>query len=172
MPSTAAGESAVPVTLLDLAPTLVELARLKPLAAGENDGMSLAALLRDRSATTQRPLHWFFPHYHGSGMVPGSAIRIGDWKLIHSYEDDSDKLYNLALDADEKRNVAAANPGIVQRLRKRLDAWLRESGAVLPVDAKRSAAVNGDEAEQRTHHWFAAGRFGSKGTSDTRHKIF
>ncbi len=39
------------------------------------------------------------------------AIRKGNWKLV------DDELYNLEADLEEKNNVAADNPGIVDELK-------------------------------------------------------
>ena len=39
-------------------------------------------------------------------MAPGSALRDGDWKLIHYYEDDRTELYNLRSDPSESNDLA------------------------------------------------------------------
>jgi arylsulfatase A-like enzyme len=51
-------------------------------------------------------LFWHFPHYHGSGWKPGSALRKGDWKLVVHYEENKTELFNLAEDPGETTNLS------------------------------------------------------------------
>ena len=43
----------------------------------------------------EHPLFWHYPHYGNQGGVPGSAVRLGRYKLIESLEDHSLQLYDL-----------------------------------------------------------------------------
>ncbi len=54
----------------------------------------------------ERPLIWHYPHYGNQGGEPSSIIRLGDWKLIHYYEDGHEELYNLKNDEEETTDVA------------------------------------------------------------------
>ena len=63
----------------------------------------------------------------------GSAIREGDYKLIKRYDDDSIELYDLATDLGERKNLANASPEMAQKLKSKLDDWLRDSHAKMPV---------------------------------------
>jgi arylsulfatase A-like enzyme len=82
---------------------------------------------------TRDALFWHFPHYHGSGSRPSSAIRAGDWNLIEWLEDGRVELYNLARDPGESRDLAASEPATATRLKARLDAWRREVEAQMPA---------------------------------------
>jgi len=62
-----------------------------------------------------------------------AAIRKGNWKLVHYYEDDRVELYNLADDPAEQHDLADANPGKAKELRAQLDAWRKETDANAPV---------------------------------------
>ena len=66
-------------------------------------------------------------------MTPASAIRAGDWKLIHYYEDDRMELFNLKTDPAETKNLAATHPARVKALREKLDAWRKETDAKAPT---------------------------------------
>ena len=66
-------------------------------------------------------------------MTPASAIRAGDWKLIHNYEDNRMELFNLKNDPAETKNLAAAQPAKAEDLRKRLNSWRKETDAKAPV---------------------------------------
>src|SRR3546814_6806382 len=81
-----------PASSTDFYPTLLDLAG-QPLRPGDHaDGKSLLPLLRGETLP-ERPLIWHYPHYGNQGGEPSSIIRLGDWKLIHYYEDDREELY-------------------------------------------------------------------------------
>lgn len=131
-----------PVIGCDLYPTVLELAGGKPEPRQIIDGQSLAPLLRNSGKWKREALFWHYPHYHPGGATPYSAIREGDWKLIRFYEDNHAELFNLKSDPEEKKDVAASNGGKTKALGRRLDAWLKETGAQLP-----SANPNWDAAK-------------------------
>jgi hypothetical protein len=98
------------------------------------DGLDLSALLKGtRAGLPERDLFWHFPHYWwGDRVRPWSIVRSGDWKLIRFWEGVRHELYNLAADESEREDLAAARPEVVERLSRKLDAWLEETGAKLP----------------------------------------
>jgi arylsulfatase A-like enzyme len=95
-------------------------------------GVDVRPLLRGETIAP-RPLFWHYPHYHPGGATPYSAVREGDWRLVHFYEDDHVELYDLAHDAEEKNDLAAAQPERAKTLRAKLDAWRKEVGAQVPT---------------------------------------
>ena len=123
-----------PVLLTDLFPTLLSLLP-ESSVSDKGDGMNLVTLLRNPAGQLSREkLCFHYPHYyHAPPSTPVSAIRMGDWKLLDFYEDESLELYNLKDDLGEERNVAFDNPGEVQRLRSNLRKWLAETDATLPT---------------------------------------
>lgn len=125
----------VPVCGIDFYPTLLELAGVPAPRQQVVDGMSLVRLLEERSADdiAGRDLFWHYPHYANQGGEPSSIIRAGDWKLIHYYEDGRDELYDLASDPGEQQDSARGNPVQAVELRERLDKWLAEVDARLPI---------------------------------------
>jgi arylsulfatase A len=140
----------------DLLPTLAaatgaELPRGVPL-----DGRNVLHLWRGERPTksdAERALVWHFPYYHPetgfaaarsaigvndfavSKTFPQSAIRLGDWKLIHFFEQNRDELYRLSTDPSEQVDLAAKEPAKARELRIRLDEELRSARARLPVAA-------------------------------------
>ena len=66
-------------------------------------------------------------------MTPGSAVREGDWKLIHYYEGNREELFNLRDDPGETKNLAAVRPARAKILRGRLDGWRRSVDAKTPT---------------------------------------
>jgi len=123
-----------PVLLTDLFPTLLSLLSESSVSI-EGDGMSLIPLLQNPAGHLSREkLCFHYPHYyHAPPSTPVSAIRMGDWKLLEFYEDESLELYNLKDDPIEEQNIAAENPDEVQRLRSNLRKWLTETNAALPT---------------------------------------
>jgi arylsulfatase A-like enzyme len=124
--------SDVPVTGTEFYPTLLELtgAELKP--EEHKDGVSLVPLLTG-GTIEERQLIWHYPHYGNQGGEPSSIIRLGDWKLIHYYEDGREELYNLKTDLEETTNLALRNPELKNQLSEQLFSFLHEAGARFPV---------------------------------------
>jgi len=124
--------SAEPVITPDIPATILDLAGVGPDPSQPLDGESLAPVLRggrlDRDA-----LYWHYPHYHPGGAAPSSAIRSGDWRLVHFYEDGRDELYDLSRDESETTDLSVREPARVAELRAKLDAWLAAVGAQFPT---------------------------------------
>jgi uncharacterized sulfatase len=119
-----------PAITQDLYPTFLELSQSTKTNQTQ-DGLSLAPLLRDPTATLSRTsLHWHLPHYHHS--TPASAIRQGDWKLIEFFEDDHIELYDLTTDLGESKNLATQEPQRAESMRSALKAWREHVNARLP----------------------------------------
>ncbi|WP_235941029.1 sulfatase [Cyclobacterium roseum] len=123
--------SDAPVTGTDFYPTLLELIgeELKP--EEHADGVSLVPLLTG-GTIEERPLIWHYPHYGNQGGEPSSIIRLGEWKLIHYYEDGREELYNLDQDLEENHDVAADHVELVAELSNQLFDYLEEVGALYP----------------------------------------
>ncbi len=97
------------------------------------DGASLASLLRGRGDPKREALYWHYPHYSNQGGTPSGAIRMGDWKLIESFEDGRLELYNLKDDLGETRNLALREPKIREHLRANLARWRHSVNAAMPT---------------------------------------
>lgn len=124
----------IPVHSCDLFPTLLELAGLAPSPAPAGDGVSLVPLLKSAEGVDpERPLFWHYPHYNMHGARPGSAIRIGDFKLIEFFETNHCELYNLREDPAEAHDLATDLPATVHRLQARLHQFWTDTGARLPM---------------------------------------
>jgi arylsulfatase A-like enzyme len=130
-----------PVWSCDLPATIAALCSAAPtktnIAVNALDGVSLLPLLRGDGKLDRDALYWHYPHYPNQGARPGGAVRThdatGDWKLVEYYENDRRELFDLTKDPRESRNVAAEHPDLVEQLAKQLDAWRKETGALMPT---------------------------------------
>jgi len=126
-------ESAAPIMTIDIHPTVLEMTGLAPDATQPMDGVSLSALLHGAAAPAREALYWHYPHYHSGGATPYSSVRMGDWKLIHFFEDDHVELYNLAKDLSETTDLATQEADRAKAMRQRLDQWRAAVGAQFPT---------------------------------------
>ena len=129
----AGAESAEPVILTDFYPTLLEVAGLKPKSDHPGDGESLLALLTGEGKPKREAIFWHYPNFafHQDNRL-GSAIRMGDYKLLEFFDKNEVELYNLKADLGEKNDLAKDMPELAAKMRKRLQAWLLDSGAKMP----------------------------------------
>jgi arylsulfatase A-like enzyme len=124
-----------PVSSQDFFPTLLELAGADKTASSTAvDGISFVPLLRGEATLPRQELFWHYPHYWNGGKVsPYSIARVGDWKLIRFYETGREELYSLRHDLGEQRDLAGSQAEKRRELALRLDRWLKEVGAQMPV---------------------------------------
>jgi arylsulfatase A-like enzyme len=121
----------VPIVSVDYGPTIAAIAGLPANALPKADGRSIVKLL-EGGRRLDRDIFWHYPHYSPQLGTPSAAIRNGNDKLILFFEDSHAELYDLGSDIGERNDLAAAQPGKAAAMRKRLEAWLRETGAQLP----------------------------------------
>ncbi|MFO7946271.1 MAG: sulfatase-like hydrolase/transferase [Armatimonadota bacterium] len=123
------------VSLLDLAPTLIEMTGADPLP--EMDGDSLLPLLQDR------PVHWrntamseFSASFRGDPHA--RMIRSGPWKLMQYYEHEP-MLFNLDEDPNEfyDRGTDPAYAHIVRELQQQVTGGWDPEGAQAAVERIR-----------------------------------
>lgn len=118
-----AGATCAAVTAnLDVLPTFVRLAGGEVPKDRPIDGKDIWPLLSGKS---QESPHEAFFYYKGAIL---QAVRSGPWKL----QLEGDKLYNLDKDVGEKTDVAAANPGVVKKLRGYVEKMRGDLGVEKP----------------------------------------
>nr|WP_222428668.1 sulfatase/phosphatase domain-containing protein [Lutibacter sp. Hel_I_33_5] len=84
------------------------------------DGVDISSLLEEGKSIKRKEIYWHYPHYHGSGWLPGSAICQGDWKLLEFYVNHTIELYNLKDDISESIDLSEKFPEKAISLKKRL----------------------------------------------------
>ncbi|MFH1719629.1 MAG: arylsulfatase [Planctomycetota bacterium] len=104
---------------IDVLPTLIELCSLKKLQAVEFDGASLAPLLKgDASRWPDRTLLVHSQRIEHPEKWRNSAVMTQRWRLINGKE-----LYDIQADPSQKNDIAAANPAVVEKLRRSYEDW-------------------------------------------------
>lgn len=132
-------ESTQLIQSTDFYPTILEAAKVE-LAKGQPcDGKSLLPVLSG-GTLGERALFTYFPHQTRvpDWLPPAVSVHEGDWKLIRLFHAGVDgahrwKLFNLAQDQGEKRDLSAKYPDQVRRLDQKIDAFLAETTAVTPL---------------------------------------
>ena len=123
------------LTVMDLAPTFLELAGIDYPAGGSIEpmrGESIKAFLAGEAAVVHDE-NYVTVHSHEGRML----IRKGKWKLTNlerPFDESKLELFNLEADPGEMHNLVAAEPEKYQEL---LDLWREERrklGIVLPQD--------------------------------------
>jgi arylsulfatase A-like enzyme len=112
---------AQPVELLDLLPTLLELAGAK----GEKSpaGVSLLPLFAGQSN----------PRTHTFGEIEDwIVVSDGRHRLLKSVKDEAPLLFDDHADPDNLKNLAVEKPELVATLSAAIDRWLAETGPRLP----------------------------------------
>jgi arylsulfatase A-like enzyme len=109
-----------PVGLVDLAPTLLDLAGFVPPGMPEMDGVSLAPVLAGERAGIDDGAAYVVQMPDRSVKNGLRAVVVGRFKLIVDGEDRPVGLYDYVADRAETRDLAAANPDVVARLQAEL----------------------------------------------------
>lgn len=121
---------------IDLAPTLLSIAGVRPAKDVAFDGESLSEVLLGRSKDSRKkPIYFRRPpdrdSFYGVRDLPDLAIRDGRWKLLCEYDGADAELYDLRADAGETMDIAAEHEDVVARLTKDVLRW----HANMPPDA-------------------------------------
>jgi arylsulfatase A-like enzyme len=123
------------VAMFDILPTFAALAGAAPPAGRRIDGADIWPQLSGEAGAP--PAHETFYYYRGLRL---EAVRHGDWKLHLPPAKDraaGPKLYNLRADIGEAKDVAAANPAVVERLVRLVDAMEGDLGLDGPAPGSR-----------------------------------
>lgn len=137
------GESEAFIHVMDVAPTLLQLAGVDPAPPPMKlpmRGCSVAAVLAGDAAEAHAPderIAW--------ELAYGRGVKVGDWKAIYlpvvinnvipEVPAKRWLLYNIARDPGETTDLAEAEPGKLKELVEAWFAYAREVGVVVPATA-------------------------------------
>lgn len=137
-----AGTSDTLISSVDWFPTLLAMTGVKPKSMPKVDGVDqVLAILGQKVVRDAVYVH--FPHGSEAqevgipGFWPATWVCTGDWKLIRFYarnDNGTDRLelYNLKDDVGETKSLAAEKPAVVKELSGLIDAFLKDTEAVVP----------------------------------------
>ncbi|MFC5683139.1 sulfatase [Flavobacterium sp. MAHUQ-51] len=104
------------VSTLDILPTIIAAAKLKPETKKKMDGKNLLPLLKYGQKLQNRSLYW------RQGKI--GAIRDGDWKLIYfNFKNCKPELYNIKSDINEIVDLSVKEPIVAGKLLKKYMKW-------------------------------------------------
>jgi arylsulfatase A-like enzyme len=146
-----------PVELIDIMPTLLELAGV-PVPAGLQ-GQSLRPLLAGGAAAgtwKRRPVFAEKQPLGGKDYPSAAesyAIMDGDWKLVHNVARPPEKpefeLFDFYKDPLDQKDVAAGHPDVVKRMSGVLDQWQQAAKAArLKPDSEATKGLSKEQLEQ------------------------
>ena len=125
------------VSHLDILPTCLSAAGGKLPADREYDGSDLRRYLAGQAGDwTDRPMFW--------RVWRDRAARMGKWKLVWT-GDASPRLYDLATDIEEEKDLAAEHPALVGRMKEAWKAWNKHNIAPLFQFEMKGGPWKGDD---------------------------
>jgi arylsulfatase A-like enzyme len=147
---TAGSENNTPITSVDFLPTFAALTSAELPKNQPVDGTSIVPLLKGE-AIPERSIFWHYPlymnAYNSEGQVhpvagtnklywravPSSTLIRGPWKLMHLFEDNSIRLYNIDEDLGETKDLAEKYPEKAATLFAELKQWQADTKAPIPA---------------------------------------
>jgi arylsulfatase A-like enzyme len=123
-----------PVGLVDLPPTLLDLAGFEPPTMPDMDGTSVAPILRgERKGKAEGGEAYAVMVEDRSVDKSHRALIVGRYKLIERDGTDKVELYDIVSDPDEKRNIAGveSKAEVLEQMRERMKIR-RELDAIYP----------------------------------------
>ncbi len=121
--------SDVPVTGLDILPTLADLAGYKKDLPEALDGGSMEPVIHNKGkGEVSRNLPFLIFH-HAVDRSPQSAIREGNYKLVKTWQENKLELFDLSKDLSEANNLADKMPEKTRELDEKLVSFLNSVDA-------------------------------------------
>lgn len=133
------GKTRAFATLLDISPTLLEIASVEPQTTTGNGGPSEPMAGKSMLAYLEGRSDAVYPEWDGQGfeLFGNQAFISGDWKIQQLRKPAGDgewKLYNLARDPNETTDLRAEHPDVFARLIEVHQAYIDENGVILPPE--------------------------------------
>ncbi|MEM9280958.1 MAG: sulfatase [Verrucomicrobiota bacterium] len=121
--------SNVPVTGLDILPTLADLAGYPKELPRRIDGGSLREVLENEGEGTVQRTNPFLVFHQSVDRSPMSALRHGDYKLVKTGKKEQLELFDLSKDISESNDLSEEMPRKTEELHLLLNDFLKEVGA-------------------------------------------
>ena len=115
-------ETAELLTTLEVFPTLLAAAGVKPPPGLALDGFDMLPVLQGKAKSTRNEMFW--------QTRDGRAVRVGSWKWVDSAKGGG--LFDLSADLGEKTDLSAARPAMLEQLKGRFAGWRKDMDAAEP----------------------------------------
>ncbi len=102
------------LTGLEIFPTLLAAAGVKPPAGVALDGFDMLPTLKGDTESPREEMIW--------RNADDYAVRMGDWKLVSSHRGSG--LFDLSEDIGERKDLSRQLPDVLNRLKARYRAWV------------------------------------------------
>lgn len=121
---------------MDVFPTITDLALNKKVEG--IDGKSFKNILNGKEKWNDRTVYWnsYKARPTQTGDSKTSAIRVGDFKLLHFIETNKVELYNVKEDVSEKNDLSEKLPKKVDELLSMLNKWKKEKNISMKENKK------------------------------------
>jgi arylsulfatase A-like enzyme len=121
--------SHTPITGLDLFPTMADLAGYSHQLPNTLDGGSLKNLLQNQGQGTIQRVNPFLIFHQAVARKAQTSLRLGDFKLIKTWEGNRLELFDMSKSLSEKNNIAKKLPSKTDELHQMMIQFLNEVGA-------------------------------------------
>lgn len=121
--------SKVPVTGLDILPTVARLAGYQNPLPQILDGGNLEPIIHNNGLGTVERNSPYLVFHQAANRKPISAIRWGNYKLVKDWRFDKFELFDLSKDVEEKNDLSKEMPELVDKLNKALTQFLSDAHA-------------------------------------------
>lgn len=118
--------SDVPVTGLDILPTLADLSGFDQNLPEALDGGSLTPVVFNNGKGEVKRSHPFLVFHHAVNRTPQSAIREGNYKLVKTWDNNMIELFDLSKDIGEENNLSREMPEKAKDLEEKLVMFLTQ----------------------------------------------
>ena len=122
--------SHVPVTGLDIFPTIAELAGFDGELPEVLDGGSMLSVLREAGLGRVERRQPFLIFHQAGARKAQSALRQGDYKIVKHWAENRVELFNLSEDLSEQQDLAAENQKKCTEMERSLDHFLQSVDAL------------------------------------------
>jgi arylsulfatase A len=119
----------VPVTGLDILPTVARLAGYEGTLPQILDGGNIERLIHNKKAAKVERNSPYLIFHQAANRKPTSAIRWGNYKLVKDWRFNKLELFDLSKDVEEKNDLSKKSPELVKKLNKALTQFLFEANA-------------------------------------------
>jgi arylsulfatase A-like enzyme len=144
--------SRVPVTGLDILPTLAQLAGYNKPLPKNIDGGSMLSVLNNKGQGEVRRNNPFLIFHHSVSRAPETALRLGDLKLVKTWSENRLELFDLSKDISEAHDLSTSMPEQTQKLDTMMTKFLESVNADTSVQRTDSVTdADLEEAKKLSH---------------------